>query len=255
VSTLSPVVFVTITAFKSSAEYTFNKVGLPTSWSLDKLAEAWDRAHVSAYAINSAVVVGLAVSVIVLSALPAAFALVHLRFPLRRLAVIGIIGVMMMPPSVLMIPIFRTVHQLGLLNSYVGLALVYATLNLPFSIYLMTAFMRSVPIEVLEAAAIDGASVGRRLWSIVIPLVRPGILALATLNLVWLWNELLFALLVLQDEPMRTLMVGVALLRGQHTSDIPLISAGLLISMIPPIVVFLALQRSLSRGLTVGAVR
>ena len=254
-TTIMPIVFVVVTSFKTSEDYAANKIGLPNPWTLDNLVRAWERAHVSEYAMNSFIVVSMAVVLIVITSAPAGYALVHLRFPFRRLGLVAIVALLLIPTTVLMVPLFRTVQQMGLLNSFVGLALVYATLNLPFSVYLMVAYMHGVPREILEAAEVDGASIFRRFLNVAIPLTLPGVLTVATLNFVWLWNELLFALLFLQEKSMRTLIVGVALLRGQHTSDIPLVAAGLLLSMIPPVLVFVFLQRSLARGLTAGAVK
>lgn len=253
--TVSPVAFVVLTSLKSGADYRTNRLGLPNPPTLENIADAWERAHVAEYATNSFVVVGVAVVLILLTAVPASYAFVHLRFPLRRLGLAAIVALMLLPPTVLMVPIFRTVQQLGLLNTIPGLALVYAALNLPFSMYLMTSYMRAIPVELYEAATMDGASIVRRLTSIAVPLTAPGILTVATLNFVWLWNELLFSLLILQQPENRTLIVGVALLRGQHTADIPLVTAGLFLSMIPPVLIFVFLQRSLARGLTAGAVR
>jgi multiple sugar transport system permease protein len=207
------------------------------------------------YSLNSLLVVGGAVALIVIVAVPAGFALGRLRFRGRTILLIGIIGLMAVPAAVLMIPLFRVVGQLGLVNTYPGLILVYAALNLPFSIYLVASYVHGLPGEVIEAAEVDGASLGRQLWSIVVPLSVPALATIVTLNVLWLWNELLFGLIILQDPDMRTVTVGIATLQGQHTTPVPLLAAGLLLSMGPVLLVFLITQRNLARGLTAGAVR
>jgi ABC-type glycerol-3-phosphate transport system permease component len=254
-TTIYPIVFVVFTALKTDQDYASNAAGPPRHLTFDNLQAAWEQAHIGSFALHSAIVVTIAVALIAVLASLAGFALVHMEFPLRRTTLVGIVAMMMLPPSVLMVPLFRTVQELGLLNDYAGLILVYASLNLPFSIYLMSSYFRKLPRELLEAAEVDGASTLRTFASIAMPLARPGVLTLVTLNFLWLWNELLFALLLLQDPGKRTLMVGLASLSGEHTSSIPLISAGLFLSLVPPLVVYALFQRNLAEGLTAGAVK
>jgi multiple sugar transport system permease protein len=250
-----PLIFVAQTAFKTEAGYAVDPVGLPDPPTLDYLKQALDAGRVVDYSLNSLLVVGCAVAVLVVIASMAGFALARLQFPGRAILFIGIIGLMAVPAAVLMIPLFRTVGQLGLINTYPGLILTYAALNLPFSIYLVAAYVSGLPHEILEAAEVDGASLVRQLRSVVVPMSVPALATIVTLNFLWLWNELLFGLLILQDPDMRTLTVGLATLQGQHTTPVPLLAAGLLISLGPVLLVFLFSQRNLSRGLTAGAVR
>lgn len=255
VTCVYPLVFVISTALRTQREYADNPLGLPARPSLTALEEAWTRADVGTFAVNSLVVVSIAVVLIVAAASVAGYALVHLRFPLRKAGFGLVLLLMMLPATVLMIPIFRTVQDLGLLNSYLGLVLVYVSLNAPFSIYMMSSFYRRLPTELLEAAYVDGASTLRTFWSVVLPLAKPALLTLVTLNFLWLWNELLFSLLIVQDPSRRTLMVGLALLKGEYTTDIPLLASGLVLALVPPLVIFLLFQRSLVSGLTAGAVK
>jgi ABC-type glycerol-3-phosphate transport system permease component len=142
-----------------------------------------------------------------------------------------------------------------MLNSHVGLALTYTALQLPFSVYLMTSFFNGLPREIIEAARMDGAGQWRVFRSIALPIGAPALATMATLNFLWLYNELLFALLLMQDADKRTVPVGLALLQGQNTTPVPLLASGLLISLVPVLVVFFVAQRELARGLTVGAVK
>lgn len=255
VSAIYPLVFVGMTAFKTEAGYARDPVGPPSPPTLEFLGRALEAGRVVDYTLNSLLVVSAAVAIVVAVACPAGFALARLRFPGRTVLLVGIIGLMTIPAAVLMIPLFRLVGQIGLVNSYLGLILVYATLNLPFSIYLVAAYVSGLPREILEAAEVDGASLFGQLRSIVLPLSLPAVATIITLVFLWLWNELLFGLLILQDPDMRTLTVGLATLQGQHTTPVPLLAAGLLISMGPVLVVFLVAQRHLARGLTAGAVK
>lgn len=255
VTMVYPLIFVTTAALRTEDDYNANPLGIPKQWTLENIGEAFSTARLGSYALNSLIVVVPATVLLTVAACLAAYAFVHLRFPFRRLLFAVAVGVMLVPPSVIMIPIFKTVFDLGLLNQYLGLILVYTSLTLPFSVYLMSSYFRSVPTALLEAAAMDGAGPWRRFWYLALPIVRPGVMAIATLTFLMLWNELLFGLLILQSEANRTIMVGVAQLQAQFAVSIPLMATGLLISIAPPLLVFLIFQRDLARGLTAGAVK
>lgn len=255
VSALYPLFFLAATALRTKEDYASDPGGLPGALTTHNVTEAFDAVHFGTYALNSLFVVVPAVLIITVFAALAAYALVHFEFPLRKGALVVVVALMAVPPTVILIPVFKVVLDIGLLNHRLGLILVYAALNLPFSIYLLASFMKSVPSELLNAAKIDGAGALRTLWSVVLPLVRPGLLTLVTLNFLFLWNEFLFSLVLLQSEDNRTLMVGIAQLQGRFAKNYGITSAGLLLSMIPPLLIFTFFQRDLARGLTAGAVK
>jgi ABC-type glycerol-3-phosphate transport system permease component len=254
-SALYPLVLLTLASFRTEEDYARNPIGLPKQWTLDNVTRAFGEADMGRYALNSLVVVLVAVAVVTVISCLAAYALTQFEFPLRRTTLVIVVATIALPPTVLMIPIFKFVLELGLLNTRLGLVLVFASLSLPFSIYLLASFMRSIPRELLNAARIDGAGTMRVLWSVVLPLVRPGVLTLVTLNFLNLWNELLFALIIVQNEEQRLLIVGITQYEGQYVSETGLVSVGLLLSMIPPLLIFALFQRDLARGLTAGAVK
>ena len=254
-STLYPLVFLAATALRTTQDYRSSPAGIPHHLTLDNIHLAFSEVEIGKLALNSVVVVAPAVIIVTVLSCLAAYALVHFRFPLRRTTLVIVVALMALPPAVLLIPIFKIVLDAHLLNNRLGLILVYAALNLPFSIFLLASFMRSVPDELLNAAKIDGAGALRTLWSVVIPLVRPGLLTLITLNFLFMWNEFLYALVILQKETNRTIMVGIAQFQGHWEKNLGVVSAGLLLSMIPPLLIFLFFQRDLARGLTSGAVK
>jgi ABC-type glycerol-3-phosphate transport system permease component len=254
-STIYPLLFLASTALRPKADYTANPAGLPGELTLDNFSGAFEQAHIGQYALNSLLVVVPAVVAVTVIATLAAYALVHFEIPLRRTALALVVLLMAIPPTILLIPVFKVVLDAGLLNDRLGLILVYTALMLPFGIYLLASFMRSVPKELLLAAQIDGAGPLRVLWSVVIPLVRPALLTLVTLTFLFLWNERLFSLVILQTEENRTIMVGIAQAQGQFQKNLGVVAAGLLLSMIPPLLIFAFFQRSLARGLTAGAVK
>jgi len=252
---LYPFVFVTFTAFKSKRAYAADPVGPPWQPTLEYLERALTSGNMLGYLLNSIIVVGVAVLLLLLIASMAGYALSILKFRGSGAILLGIICLLAVPAAVVMIPLYRTVSQLGLMNSHLGLILTYTALQLPFSIYLMTSFLNGLPREIIEAAQIDGAGQIRVFRTIVMPLAAPALSTMATLNFLWLFNELLFGLLIMQDDQTRTLPVGLAVLQGQNTTPVPLLASGLLISLLPVLAVFFLAQRSLSRGLTAGAIK
>ncbi|MDX6579991.1 MAG: raffinose/stachyose/melibiose transport system permease protein, partial [Gaiellales bacterium] len=128
-------------------------------------------------------------------------------------------------------------------------------LNLPFNVYLMAAFFRSLPDELLEAARIDGAGTHRSFLQIMVPLARPALATLCIFNFLWAWNEFLYALLLLTSDNVKTLTVGVLQLQGRFTTDYPALMAGLLITSLPVVGVYLLFQRHLVRAIVAGAVK
>ncbi|MBI2298998.1 MAG: carbohydrate ABC transporter permease [Armatimonadetes bacterium] len=255
VTTIYPLLFMLSTALKGRREYLFNRYGLPHQPTFDNFSTVWTAGKFGHYVGNSVLVVagGVVLSWVVCSL--AAYALSHLRFRGRRAMFLVILGSMMIAPQVIIIPLYAMLIRLGLLNHHFGLVLVYATFATPFGTYLLTSYFRSIPGELVEAAQVDGASHLQILRRVILPIGRPALLTLGIFNALWMWNELLFALLILQDDRVRTLMVGVANLRGQYTTNIPLLSAGLFVAALPVLLVFLVFQAQLTKGMTMGAVK
>jgi multiple sugar transport system permease protein len=244
-----------LSALKGEAEYKVNPYGLPASPTLENFANAWKYGKFGLYLGNSLIVV---VSAVVLSwavCSMAGYALAHLRFRGRRLLFYAVLGSMMIAAQVTIIPLHSLLTQIGLINSRLGLILVYASFAAPFGTYLMTSYFRSIPRELVEAAEVDGANHLQILWHVMVPVAKPAIVTLGIFNFLWMWNELLFALLVLKDDGLRTLMVGVANLRGQYTTNIPYLSAGLFLAALPVLIVFLVFQTQITKGMTMGAVK
>ena len=145
--------------------------------------------------------------------------------------------------------------NVGLVNSLTGVIIIYSGLLIPFSVYLLVSFFRSLPTELFDAAAIDGCTNFDTLWRITLPLSTPAIVTLVVVNALFVWNELLIALVFLQSEELKTLMPGLTLFKGHFTLNEPLIMAGTLIATLPMILLYLFGQRLFVEGLTAGAVK
>lgn len=252
-SCVYPIYFAVNNALKTSKGYILDRFGLVTDPTLQNFADAWGRARFSEYFVNSVLVTAGAVGLLLLLSSLVGFALAMLRFPGRRLVFVAILAALMIPIQVVLVPFYRTVEGLGLLNTRVGLVLAYTAFFLPFSIYLMTAFYRGLPRELLEAARMDGARFLEVWWHVMLPLGRPALLTLGILNTLYCWNDVLISLLVLQDR--RTLMVGIAALRGEYTTNVPLLAAGIVLAAAPIVLVYLVFQRRIVSGIAVGAVK
>jgi multiple sugar transport system permease protein len=226
---------------------------VPRAPTLASYRELFTRADLGRNLINS---VGLATAATVLSLafnVTAGYAFAKLRFRGRDLLWKLLLGTMLIPTQVAMIPLFMMLKQVGLVNSYVGV-LIPSLANV-FGIFLVRQFALSIPDELLEAARIDGASELRIFWSIVLPVLRPIRVTLAIFAFLASWNDFLWPLIVLADDSRQTLPVALASLAREHGGDSELMMAGAVITILPVLVVVLALQRYYMQGLLAGSVK
>jgi raffinose/stachyose/melibiose transport system permease protein len=254
-STVLPLLFMAATAFRTQADWDRSKIGLPTTVSLGAFERAWTGANISLYFRNSVIVTLSTVALSVACATLAGYSFSKIRWRLRGPVYFFVLSWIAIPPLLMMVPIYVEMVQLGLLDTYGSVILLYTSLNLPFNVYLMTAFFRSLPDELIEAARIDGAGVHRTFLRIMLPLAKPALATLIIFNFLWAWNEFLFALLMLQSDSVKTLTVGVLALQGRFTTDYPCLMAGLLITSLPVIGAYLIFQRHLVRGIVAGTVK
>ncbi len=252
---LYPVYFMTVSAFKSKSEYLANKWGLPEGllWNNFAVAQAGEKFFIRF--ANSIILTVGAVAVSLVIACLAAYAFARMNFPGKKTLFNLILSLMVVPPVVMVVPLFVSWVRWGMINTYHGTILIYTGLLLPFSIYLMTNFFRAIPREIIEAARIDGCSSFGIFRRIMMPLSAPAIITLIVVNALWVWNELLIALVFMQNDGLKTLMVGISTMRSRNYLDIPVTMAGLLIATIPIVVVYMFGQRYFIRGLTGGAVK
>ncbi len=252
---LFPVYFMVVSAFKTKAEYINNKWGLPASFDLSNFNTALAGEKFFIRITNSTILTVGSVAVSLVIACLAAYAFARMEFPGKRTLFNIILSLMVVPPVVMVVPLFISMVRWDLINTYQGTILIYVGLLLPFSIYLMTNFFQTIPHEIVDAARIDGCSSFGVFWQIMMPLSAPAVVTLVVVNALWVWNELLIALIFMQKDELKTLMVGIAALRSRNYVDIPATMAGLLIATIPIVVVYLFGQKYFIRGLTSGAVK
>jgi ABC-type glycerol-3-phosphate transport system permease component len=252
---LYPVWYMLSNALKERDQYLNDTAGFPWPLNWGNFEEALRGGEFFTWLKNSAIFAFGSVALATAFAAFAAFAIARMRFRGRDAFLSINVGLMIVPPVVMLIPLFTLYTQFSMVSTYWGLIILYAGLTLPFSIYLLSNFFRSIPRELFESAAMDGASHLKILLRIVLPLSAPALMTLVVVNALWVWNELLLALVFLPDEEKRTLMVGVTVFQSRYNLDVPLTMAGMLLASIPMVLLYLFGQRLFIRGLTAGAVK
>jgi len=255
IAAIYPVYYMIETSLKTREAWTADQFGLPIPPTLDNYAAMLAGGRIPLWFMNSVIVTGASVIAATVVATLAAYAIARLQFRGRTLLLRLLVALMVIPPAVLILPLFLGMQPLGLTNTYQGVILIYAGMLVPFSVYMLSSFFKTLPGEIFEAARIDGASTVRILRSIVIPLSGPGFITLIVVNAMWVWNELLIALVFLQDDQKRTLMAGLTTLRGRYAINEPLVMAGMFLGALPILLLFLFGQRYFVRGLVAGAVK
>ena len=201
---------------------------------------------------NSAIVSVGAVTLCLAVSIPLAFSIVFLRWPGRQLVYTLCLILLAAPPLLLLIPVFSELVTLNLVDNRLGIILLYAALSTPFSVYLLVAYMRSLPTTLIEAAVLDGETVIGLMLRIITPLSIPAIGSAAIFTFIFCWNEFIFAFVLLQDNSVRTLPAGLASLQGRFFTNYPVLLAAVTISILPVILLYTFFQRFLVRGVAVG---
>lgn len=249
---LYPLWFIVSTALKSNAAYQVDPTGFPTHPTLGALRSIVADQPLPRWMWNSFLVTVSSVAVSTLVALLAAYAIVFGRFRGHRIFLSTSVALMVVPPVTLLVPMFVFMVDSGLVNHLQSVIIFYSGLLVPFAIFFLTNFFRTVPQELIEAASVEGAGPFMVLRRIVMPLSGAATFTLVIVQAIWVWNELLIALVFLQDESSRTLMAGLAQFQGRYATNQPLVLAGALVSIAPIVLLYLSGQRFFVRGLTAG---
>jgi ABC-type glycerol-3-phosphate transport system permease component len=252
---LYPLFWMLITAFKTQSGYLANPYSLPWPPALENLVLALRGGRFARWFLNSVVITTGSTAAVVCIACLAAFVFAKMRFRGSATYLNLVISLMVIPPVVMIVPLFILYAQLNLTSTYRGIIIIYTGLTIPFSVYLMTNFFKTVPTDIVSSALIDGCRPSMILWRIFIPLSAPALVTLIIVNALWMWNELLLALVFLPKDEMRTLMVGITAFKSKLNLDVPVTMAGLLLTTLPMLILYMAFQRFFIRGLTEGATK
>jgi raffinose/stachyose/melibiose transport system permease protein len=253
---LYPLVFMLFTSLRTSAEYLDSPLALPSSFTyFENFLAMTYRFNVPRLFLNTIAYIALSSTICLTASIPAAFALAKLRFPCRRVFFMLMVASLAIPAITFIIPDYILMAQLGLVDNPTSVVLLWSAQGVPSTVFLLTSLMRALPSEILEAASVDGANYYHLMTRVVVPISVPGIITVAIFNVTVWWNDLLIPLVFLQSEARQTVTAGVATIVGRFTSDYPLLVTGLLMASIPPILIYIFLQRYIRRGLIIGAVK
>ena len=250
-----PLLVALVSSFKSTAEIMNEPFGLPRSWSLGNFSKVLGEGNFDIYFRNSVLVtLGSEAIILSLSAM-AGYALGRYRFRLNAALYTLILMGLMIPAKLLLVPLFLQLKQMGLLDSLWGLVLVYAAGGIPAGVFIMTGFFRALPNQLEAAARIDGASEWTIFHRIMLPLVRPQLAIVAIYTAIPIWNDFLLPIVFISSPNLKTVPQGLSVFFGEHAVNLGALFAGLTISALPLVALYLVLSEQFIKGLTAGAVK
>jgi raffinose/stachyose/melibiose transport system permease protein len=253
--TVFPFCLLLLTSLKSQPDLLRGAFALPDRPHFENFLSAWVDGHFGTYFLNSVLVVVPVVVVSVALGFLAGFGFAFLTLPFKRTLFVILTFGMMVPTAAFIIPLYYEMRLLGLSNGYAALILPQIAMSMPFSTLFTASAMQQLPSEMIEAAILDGASRPQILWRVILPLLSPAVSTLALFLFIWTWNEFLIPLILVSDDAVRTLPIGMLFFQGRYTVNIPVLTAGAVIIVLPIIVVYLFFQRKFIEGLTAGAVK
>lgn len=252
-----PMVWVIVSAFKSDAEIFMSPWMPPAELLWDNFVRAWSKANIGLYLLNTMTVNLPAIFFTLLFSAMAAYVLSRFDFPGNRFVFYAFLGGMLFPIFLALVPLFFLLNSLHILNSHFGLILVYIAYSLPFTVFFLTGFFKTLPTELLEAATIDGANQLQLFFLIAIPLAQNGLVSMGIFNFLGMWNQYILPLVLLTSNEKYVLSQGLAFLQHQqrYQSDWSGLFAAVVIVMLPTLIVYVIFQNQIQRGLTVGALK
>lgn len=246
-----PLLWMVMNGFKTNTELFGNPFALPVDWSFENYANAWNRG-VSGYLATSVLVTITSTITTVFISAWAAYGLTRVKLPFGGITAGFILGGLMLAPTVALVPLVKMFQAMGLYNTFWALLILYTAFRIPFTTFLIRAYMIDLPREVDEAAEMDGASRWTTFWRIILPMSKPIIISTVILHVLFSWNEYLFAMVFTSGTDVQTLPVGLTSLMSKHGTDYPVVFAGMVIAAVPVVALFFICQRYFIKGLSEG---
>lgn len=253
--TLFPLLMALMNSFKDNRELLINVMSWPTDFSLDNYIRTFEKMHYGRSFFNTVILASLSVSLMILFSALAGWKLCRTKTRLSRFLLKLFVFSMLIPFSSIMIPLYKVILALNIKNSLVGLSFVYAGLGVSMAIFLYHGFVKSIPIEMEEAAAIDGCNSIQTFFKIVLPMLKPITATITITNVLWVWNDFLLPLIVVSDNKKYTLLLSTNTLFGQYSSDWTAILSALILAALPVIVFYAIFQKQILKGIADGAVK
>jgi raffinose/stachyose/melibiose transport system permease protein len=251
----APVLWVAIMSLRTTSEISANAYGLPPPAHWGKYVTAWTTSHYGTYFWNSTVIVVSAVAVLTIVGAMAAHCLARYRFRGNRLVYFALFSAIIFPPQLTIISLFQVLVEYGLFNTRLGVSLVYMAIQLPLTFYILEGFFAQIPQDYFDAARLDGCSELGVFWRLTLPIGMPAIATTIILNLIELWNEFLYAVVLVTDDEKRTLPLGIMRFMGDKLEDVGMIATGMMIAIIPVIVVYAFFSERMIRGMTASVLK
>ncbi|MBD2866205.1 carbohydrate ABC transporter permease [Paenibacillus oceani] len=252
---LAPFYFVIVNSFKSFGDLLVNSANLPKSLHFENYSRVWEITQFPKVFTNSLIITVASNIGLVLISSMAAYRMVRVPSRLNKLLLLGFVSAMVIPFQSVMIPLVRVADWLNLMDNRLGLVICYFGFGVSLNLFLYHGFIKSIPLEVEESAVVDGCSPFGVFWRIVFPLLKPMTVTIVLLNSLWIWNDFLLPLLILSSPDLRTIPLATYSFFGQYTKQWDLALAGLVLSVTPIVIFFLAMQRHIIEGITAGSVK
>src|SRR3979490_1213624 len=250
-----PLLWVAMMSLRTTSEIFKAPYGFPSPVHWEKFADAWTNSNYGTYFWNSTIVVVIAVVLVTAIGAMAAHCLARYSFRGNRLVRFLILTGLVLPPQLVILALFQILLDINLYNTLTGLILVYVATHIAMTVYILEGFFAQIPQDLFDAARMDGYSDFEIFWRVTMPVGAPALYTTVTLNFIVLWNEFLFAVVLLTDDDKRTLPLGIMHFTGSHQLDVGMVATGLMIAIVPIIALYAFFSETMIKGMTAGAVR
>lgn len=254
---LYPMIWAIYSSLKTNKEFYKDPWALPSSFYLGNYVNAWSKAKIGTYFFNSAFVTLVVVALLIILGSTTAYAITRLKLKIGNYVGFIYMAGLLVPTILGVIPTFLVLRNLKMLDSFRGIILVYIAYGLPFTVFVLQGFFKTLPHELEEAALIDGCSLNRTFWQIMFPLAKSGVVTVSIFNFMAFWNEYIFALTYITTDSKKTLALGLINIMevSRYATDWGALFAGLIIVMLPTVIIYAIFQKKITGGLTIGAVK
>lgn len=250
-----PIMAVVFNSFKTSSEIRTSGLSLPKSLYLDNYITAWQKGNFGNSFINSLIVTALSLVLIYIINLLMAYPFARMKFLGKKVLFLVFLSGMMFPIQMAIIPLFNMITKLNLVNNPLGLVFVYTAFSIPMGVLVISNFIKGMPLEIEEAARMDGCGTFRMIFQIIRPLVKPAISTVLIINAINIWNDLLLPIIVLTTKDSKTMPAGLMYFSGQYSSQWEYITAAVVLISLPMVIFYFIMQKDIVNGLAAGAVK
>jgi len=252
---LAPIVWVLISSFKTYSEINSSALSLPSAFRFDNYAAALKYAPIQKYFLNSVIIVGTSIAVTVVFVAMCAYVVSRFKFRVKPVIVLLTAASLLLPAQSISQPLFAIFTALKLFDTKIGLILVYSAMGVPMSFFVMCSYYRTIPLALEESAYIDGAGFCRTFAMIILPLAKPGLATIAMLQFINIWNEFYFALMLTSGDTARTVPIALNYYMSTFANNYSALFAAVIMTIVPTILFFIAMQKQVIGSLTSGAVK